>query len=244
VSVYFAGQYHIPGDPKFKADVPWNDRRVRQAMNMAINRGELAPHLFQEKGTPLYVRGLAPFLEGWNPDWAKRFAHLYGYNPTRARALLAEAGYPPGTLKAKIWTFTELAKPEIPQIADAMAMYFTAVGIEATLETTDAAKVGSLRRAKDTNCCLEPNLVSLRPTEEWVRTAHYSGGAVHMFESKFLEKKYLELSRTVPPQDRERVAREITDYLFEEFTTIPFGPEPACRRPSSGARQAPPKEVG
>ena len=23
VSVYFGGQYHIPGDPKFKADVPW-----------------------------------------------------------------------------------------------------------------------------------------------------------------------------------------------------------------------------
>ena len=50
VSVYFGGQYHIPGDPKFKADVPWNDRRVRQAMNMAINRQEVQAHLFRRQG--------------------------------------------------------------------------------------------------------------------------------------------------------------------------------------------------
>ena len=38
MSVYFGGQYHIPGDPKFKAKVPWTNKRVRQAMNMAVNR--------------------------------------------------------------------------------------------------------------------------------------------------------------------------------------------------------------
>jgi ABC-type transport system substrate-binding protein len=49
VSIYFGGQYHVPGDPKFKADVPWNDRPVRQAMNMAINRQELQVHLFSRQ---------------------------------------------------------------------------------------------------------------------------------------------------------------------------------------------------
>jgi ABC-type transport system substrate-binding protein len=102
VSVYFGGQYHIPGDPKFKADVPWNDRRVRQAMNMAINRQEVQAHLFKNTGAPMYVSGMAPFLEGYNPAWAQRFDQLYGYYPARARELLQEAGYPAGTLKAKI----------------------------------------------------------------------------------------------------------------------------------------------
>jgi ABC-type transport system substrate-binding protein len=82
VSIYFGGQYHIPGDPKFKAEVPWNDRRVRQAMNMAINRQEVQAHLFRKKGEPMYVSGLAPFLEGYNPAWAQRFEQRYGYNPT------------------------------------------------------------------------------------------------------------------------------------------------------------------
>ena len=33
-------------------EVPWNDRRVRQAMNMAINRQEGQAHLSRQKGEP------------------------------------------------------------------------------------------------------------------------------------------------------------------------------------------------
>jgi peptide/nickel transport system substrate-binding protein len=222
VSVYFGGQYHIPGDPKFKADVPWNDRRVRQAMNMAINRQELQAHLFRGKGEPMYVSGMAPFLEGYNPQWAQRFEQLYGYNPKRARELLKEAGYPAGTVKAKIWSFAQLAKPEIPQLAEAVAVYFQAVGIDAALETIDVAHLARVNRSKESTCCIWPNMIALRPTEEMIRISHTSGANSHFFESEFLEKKYAELTQTVDPQARERVAGEITDYLFEEFTTMPL----------------------
>ena len=222
VSVYFGGQYHVPGDPKFKADVPWNDRRVRQAMNMAINRQELQAHLFRGKGEPMYVSGMAPFLEGYNPQWAQRFDQLYGYNPTRARELLKEAGYPAGTLKAKIWSFAQLAKPEIPQLAEAVAVYFQAVGIDAALETIDVAHLARLNRTKESTCCIWPNMIALRPTEEMIRVSHTSAANNHFFESASLEKKHAELTQTVDPQARERVAREITDYLFEEFTSIPL----------------------
>lgn len=222
VSVYFGGQYHIPGDPKFKAEVPWNDRRVRQAMNLAINRQDVQAHLFRKKGEPMYVSGLAPFLEGYNPAWAQRFDQLYGYNPTRAKALLQEAGYPPGSLSVKIWSFTQLAKPEIPQLAEVVATYLQAVGIQATIENTDAVLLATRSRTKDTACCLWPNIVSLRPTEEMIRLAHSSGAQGHLFESALLEQKYAELTKTIDPQARERVAREMTDYLFEEFTSIPL----------------------
>jgi ABC-type transport system substrate-binding protein len=222
VSVYFGGQYHIPGDPKFKADVPWNDKRVRQAMNMAINRQELQAHLFRGKGEPMYVSGMAPFLEGYNPQWAQRFDQLYGYNPAKARELLKEAGYPAGTLKAKIWSFAQLAKPEIPQLAEAVATYFQAVGVDATLETIDVAQLARVNRAKESTCCIWPNMIALRPTEEMIRISHTSGANTHFFESAFLEQKYAELTQTVDPEARERVAREITDYLFDEFTSIPL----------------------
>ncbi|HEY5865899.1 MAG TPA: ABC transporter substrate-binding protein [Candidatus Tectomicrobia bacterium] len=222
VSIYFGGQYHIPGDPKFKADVPWNDRRVRQAMNMAINRAEVRAHLFRNKGEPMYVSGLAPFLEGYNPAWAQRFDQLYGYNPTRAKELLREAGYPPGTLPVKIWSFNQLAKPEIPPLAEVVATYLQAVGIQATIENIDAVVLTSRNRAKETACCIWPNLVSLRPTEEMIRVVHTSGAPNHLFESAFLEQQYAALTKTLDPQARERVAREMTDYLFDEFTSIPL----------------------
>jgi peptide/nickel transport system substrate-binding protein len=222
LSVYFGGQYHLPGDPKFKADVPWNDRRVRQAMNMAVNRTELRDNLFKDKGTLIYVSGFAPHLEGWNPEWAQRFDSLYGYNPTKAKELLKAAGYAPGTLTAKILGFTSPGEAELPQVGDAVASYFNDVGIQATLEAIDEAQFGSRNRAKDMPCCIWPNITGLRPTEELLRTAYYSKGNAHLFEDEFIEKKYLELTTLVDPQERQRVAREIGDHLFEEFATIPL----------------------
>ena len=143
-------------------------------MNMAVNRSELMDNLFKDKGSPVYVSGFAPYLEGWNPEWAKRFDQLYGYNPAKAKELLKAAGYPAGTLKVKLLQYTEPGEAELPQVAEAVASYFNDVGIQATLEPIDAAKVGSMGRAKEMGCCMWPNIIGLRPTEEWIRTAHYS----------------------------------------------------------------------
>jgi ABC-type transport system substrate-binding protein len=122
----------------------------------------------------------------------------------------------------KLLQYTEPGEAELPQVAEAVASYFNDAGIQATLEPIDVAKVASMRRAKEMACCIEPNIIGLRPTEEWIRTAHYSKTTTHAFEDEFLEKKYDELSKTVAPQDRERVAREIGDHLFEEFASIPL----------------------
>src|SRR5262249_21427231 len=138
LSIYFGGQYYLPGDPKFKADVPWSDKRVRQAMSMAINRQELMSTIFRGKAKPMYVSGFQPTQEGWNPEWVKRFDQLYGYNPEQAKALLAAAGYrTPGSLNVKIFSYTSPGESEHPQIAEALAIYFEAVGIKATIEEID-----------------------------------------------------------------------------------------------------------
>ncbi|HEY7490636.1 MAG TPA: ABC transporter substrate-binding protein, partial [Candidatus Tectomicrobia bacterium] len=198
-TIYFGGQFHVPGDPKFKADVPWNDKRVRQALNMAINRQEIRDTIFRGKGSPMYVSGFQPFLEGWNPSWAERFNDLYGYNPARARALLQEAGYPPGTLKVKLLSYTSPGEAEHPQVVEALAIYFEAVGIKSTIETYDEGKVTGMWRAKETTCCIWSNIIGLRPTEEWIRISYYSGNkaGVHHFEHEFIDKKYIELTQTV-----------------------------------------------
>jgi ABC-type transport system substrate-binding protein len=66
---------------------------------MAVTRKELEDSLFKDKGSPIYVSGFAPYLEGWNSERAKRFDQLYGYNPAKAEELLQAAGYPTGTVK-------------------------------------------------------------------------------------------------------------------------------------------------
>ena len=137
ISIYFGGQYYLPGDPKFKANVPWTNKKVRQAMNMAVNRQELLETMFAGKATPVYVSGWLPISEGWNPEWVTRFDQLYGYNPAKAKELLKEAGYARGTVKVKIVAFTNPGESEGPQVAEALGVYFQEVGIDATIETLD-----------------------------------------------------------------------------------------------------------
>src|SRR5262249_17399128 len=125
-------------------------------------------------------------------------------------------------LPVKIWSFTQLAKPEIPPLAEALATYLQAVGIQATIENIDPVLLASRPRAKDTACSIWPNIISLRPTEEMIRAADTINPLPPLFESAFVDQKYAELSKTLAPQTRERVARELTDYLFDEFTSIPL----------------------
>jgi peptide/nickel transport system substrate-binding protein len=222
MSVYLGGQYYLPGDPAFKADVAWTKKPVRQALNMAINRKELLGTVFAGKGTLTYVTGWSDKSEGYNPEWQSRFDKMYGYDPAKARALLKEAGYGPGQLKFKILAFTEPGESEGPQVAEALSIYYKDVGVETEIEVLDWAKVREMFRKKAIQCCMWPNIISWRPSEEWIRTSYYSKSPNHHYENEFIDKHYLALTAAVDPKERHRLARTIGDHLFEEFADIPL----------------------
>jgi peptide/nickel transport system substrate-binding protein len=72
-------------------NVHLKDKRVRQALTYAINREELVQQLFQGK-QPVSHTNLPEKHYGYNKN-----AKKYAYDPARARALFAEAGYTPGS---------------------------------------------------------------------------------------------------------------------------------------------------
>jgi oligopeptide transport system substrate-binding protein len=68
---------------------PFTNRLVRVALNHAVNKDALARKMLN-RAVP--ARGPLPMnVRGFNPDLPE-----YSYNPTRARTLLAEAGFPNG----------------------------------------------------------------------------------------------------------------------------------------------------
>jgi peptide/nickel transport system substrate-binding protein len=68
---------------------PFDDRRVRQALNYGIDKHDT---WVLENGRVILARGLLPpSLPGYDPALAP-----YPYDPERAQKLLAEAGYPDG----------------------------------------------------------------------------------------------------------------------------------------------------
>jgi ABC-type transport system substrate-binding protein len=122
----------------------------------------------------------------------------------------------------QIVAFTNPGESEGPQVAEALGIYFKEVGIDATIETLDWAKVRDMFRNKAIHCCIWPNIISWRPSEDWIRGAYSSQGLGHNFEDEFIEKHYQALTQSVDPAERQRLARAIGDHLFEEFADIPL----------------------
>src|SRR5262249_9151180 len=74
----------------FGSDPPLKDKRVRLALNLAVDRQKLSESLFRGYAKPI-TQGAAPTDFGYNPNIPP-----YPYDPERAKKLIAEAGYPNG----------------------------------------------------------------------------------------------------------------------------------------------------
>jgi peptide/nickel transport system substrate-binding protein/oligopeptide transport system substrate-binding protein len=84
---------------------PLDDRRVRQAINHAIDRESIVDGVYL--GRSLLAGGvLPPGTPGYNPKLTG-----YAYNPARARELLAIAGYPGGKGAPSITIWSGLKDP-------------------------------------------------------------------------------------------------------------------------------------
>ena len=113
------------------SEPPFSDVRVRQAVNLAINREAMAAELLQGSSLPAicFCARTSPTFNP-PPDWAG-----YDYNPEKAKALLAEAGYPDG-FKTIFETSTEGSGQVMPvQMAEWIQRDLAQVGIDVQLRT-------------------------------------------------------------------------------------------------------------
>jgi peptide/nickel transport system substrate-binding protein len=117
----------------FKAAPPLRDKRVRQAMNYAVDREGIVRSILGGRGTMLP----GPLWPGWigYTDDVKPYPH----DPERARALLREAGYPDGfTFR---WSVTQGVFTKDIEVAQAVASQLARVGITASLQPLERARV-------------------------------------------------------------------------------------------------------
>jgi len=222
----FGGTYFASPD-KLDPKVPFVKREVRQAMNMAINRQAIANAILGGKVQPHRVHGYHPKLDGaiwpgiWNPDWDKRFEELYGYDPAKAKALLAQAGYPQG-FEFTLYLCTLPGLPEIIDIGQAMALDFQAIGLKPKLVETEFSRVRELYRTKSIHGALFPTRHAARALEV-ARNVHKAKDSVgYWYEHPFIEERLQALNTVVDAAERTRLLREIGDHKFNEFAEIPL----------------------
>jgi peptide/nickel transport system substrate-binding protein len=116
---------------------PMKDKRVREAMNVAIDRAEIVQGIFAGHGEPAAI----PLGLSWafkdigfrvTPEMA------YTYDPARAKKLLADAGHPNG-FPIDVYAFQLPGFPEGKAFAEAIAGYWEKVGLKPKLIPVDYA---------------------------------------------------------------------------------------------------------
>jgi len=113
---------------------PFNNPKVRQALNMAVNKQGLIDAFYNGLAEPA-KNPLPPSLWGYNDA-----IEDYEYDLDAAKALLAEAGYPDG-FETELW-YMPVPRPYIPQgkkIAEAIQSDFEKIGVKTTLRTEEWA---------------------------------------------------------------------------------------------------------
>jgi peptide/nickel transport system substrate-binding protein len=119
-----------------KAKSPWQDRRVRLAANLALDRQAVnqAERLGYSRVTGSIIPSVMDFALRLDP---------YPYDPAQARRLLAEAGYPNGFDAGDLTPV-----PPFTTFAESVGGYLSAVGIRTRVRTMERATFFEAWRAK------------------------------------------------------------------------------------------------
>ncbi len=222
---FFGGQYY--STPEHLQPFPWigqtrEARLVRQAMNKAINRQEVITKVYRGEAEPARVSGFHRTLPGFNPEWDQKWEELYGYDPKRAKELLAEAGYPKG-FKMTIRQVPSTTVLEQIQIGEILGLYFQAIGLDVSFVQLDTAQHAKDRRAYNIHGQVYATSAQYRDPQVTIQIHNDSLQSLsHYYEDDFIHQKYVKLTNTIDPIERDRLEREIGDHKFNEFAEIPF----------------------
>ncbi len=120
---------------------PFDNVRVRQALNYAVDKNSIVKNIYQDRAA-VVPTVVGPLNVGYAP------VKGYGYDPTKAKRLLAEAGYPNG-FKTTLWTPKGRYLKDY-ELAQAIQQQLRDVGIDAKLETFDwGTYLSTLRKPKE-----------------------------------------------------------------------------------------------
>ena len=174
-------------DPPFATDYPYTNQLVREAMNRAIDKETIKNTLFSGRVTTSPQIGFYDSLPGWDPRWLEEYDEHYGYDPEKAKELMAEAGYPDG-FKVRGILMNVFGFPESADFMQALEVYFREIGIEMELEEWEFSNYFSSWTNKEPEAFgiwISPP--SFKTVFAQLSLFNRSSGAIHFYETPKLD---------------------------------------------------------
>ena len=191
------------------------------AMNKAIDRDQINGAIYKGVGSKQWVGTLVPdFPGGYNPEWEDSWDELYGYDPEKAKELLAEAGYPE-EFSFRIPVFPLGGVPELPDQMEAMAKFWTEIGLEPQLDPIEFSNWRNNYRGLDTDCCVYGFRGPAAPIDTRV---HFYFSAERFFRAQStdeIQEWKNQALRSLNEADAEGLWQNVSDQIFNDVATIP-----------------------
>jgi peptide/nickel transport system substrate-binding protein len=211
------GQY-MKDRPTYNAKAPWLDRRVREAINLAVNRKALIEHLFLGEAQAATV----PIIPSWvkeynNPAWKP-----YPYDPDRAKKLMAEAGYPNGfTVEWRAYPLPGV--PELVSVSEALQIDLAKIGVKLDLKLTELQTIRPHYRDRKLAGIGFLHRTGIPPDPATHLAVFYTaGGIVGTVELPEIEDLFARLRQTADPKERAKILRSVGDIVYNGYHVIPI----------------------
>lgn len=192
-------------------ETPLSKAKVRLALNYGMDVNALIKNVLHGVGEPLTTYISSYYAYGVNKDLKP-----YGYNPSKAKQLLKEAGYPNG-FDISIYSSSDWPK----EIAETVAAYWSQIGVRAKIQRIDYAawsrlnnthKSGPLTLMQMSNAIFDP----IHP----VTGAASKDGTWSDYSNPEVEKLILDANKTADRAERDRIFKRIGAILHEDAHSV------------------------
>ncbi len=191
---------------------PFDDVRVRRALNFAVNKQLILDRMLRGKGSLLQGQMLTSNTFGFNPK-LKPIA----YDPKQARALLAEAGLGKG-FATSITTRSGKYLSDV-DIANAVAGMFLEVGVKTGVNIVEQGVFSKMAKASDMGPIHAVGWYSLGDADFATVWFTQKSGRAYWKNDEF-EKLFLAARSTVDKTEREKAYHRMMEIMYAEVPAI------------------------